>query len=556
MANLLTQLLQDQQRLQTEFARTVVQVSAAQQEARTVAKNAENTMQAAEAAKLATKALQSAGAVAEAENARTIASAFGVNIADANNLIVPTAAIARTAAERANNLVMKAEEGKQIDFLKNPLAAIGAMFTVPMYENAATDQAKVSLSASNRLVALNQGAQATIQTEQLLKRSVTAEVAAADAEAAKLASDLIVQALKEKNLRQGAQDAVALLTLNKDQVSLMFQANAAVNDAERLNLQRQQFKLSQQEFEWKSQERNRTQEEELQFVGTVNAGRQTMGLSPMTRGEISNYLKLGGEARGILEVFYKTGALKTATGITAYASDPVSSVIMLNTAGAKFEQGHPKNSIVDLVNNAQIEFRKTPQGQQAKPQDVIAGTNAVLATKVKSQLGNIVAGDGTNIYAALPFSNITDSLAVQQTELFGKLLKTQKDAGVIDIPPQQLFSQTAQMVSSGQMTIEQAASDFATYMKVAVELNNRTRDYGAFGLPRQKNYVTTLPRPPVPTGPFEHGAFMIPGFVTNPQVDLTNESEVLAALVRYRSAAALTPQNPHQEWLKRQGAAK
>lgn len=549
MANLLNQLLQEQQKLQTEFARTVVQVSAAQQEARTVAKNAENTMQAAEAAKLAARALQSAGAVAEAENARTIASAFGVNLADPNNLITSTATIARTAAERANEFVGAAEKAKQIKFTEDPIGAIGSLFTVPFYEEKAVDQAKVSLSASQRLVTLNQGAQATIQTEQLLKRSVTAEVAAADAEAAKLASDLIVQALKEKNLRQGAQDAVALLTLNKDQVSLMFQANAAVNDAERLNLQRQQFKLSQQEFEQRTRERQQTQEEEAQFIGTVNAGRQAMGLPPMTRGEISNYLKLGGEAKGIIEVFYKTGALKTATGITAYASDPVSSVIMLNTAGAKFEQGHPKNSIVELVNNAQIEFRKTPQGQQAKPQDVIAGTNAVIATKVKSQLGNIVAGDGTNIYAALPFSNITDSLAVQQTELFGKLLKIQKDAGVIDIPPQQLFSQTAQMVSSGQMTIEQAASDFATYMKVAVELNNRIRDYGAFGLPRQKNYVTTVPTPSI-LFPSASGFGDLTGITQIPQIDLTNESEVLAALIRYRSVASLNM--PTQ----RQGAAK
>jgi hypothetical protein len=518
--SLLSRIMQEQKAFQDQLSRTITQVQAASEKGRTEAVNTEQLMKARDAAAIAQKALTNAGAVAEAENARTIASAFGVNIADSNNLIVPTAEIARRNAAEANDFANKADAERNVNFFQDPIRSLASVFTVPYYEDAARVRATTSLNATARLNALNVGAQTTIKTEEMLKRGVTAEVAQKDLEVAAANAEIALQAFRETNRRQGMQDLVTLQQLNGQQLTALVQLNSVQNEAERLRLSREANALSRRQVELAMAEKLQTAQEQEAFTRTVNTGRAAMGLAPMARAEIKNYMSLGGEGKSLIETWYKTGVMRDSAGIVTFAPDPASAVTILNSAGAVFPEGHPKKPIIDFVNSAQIQFRQTVQGRTAtKPQEILAGTNTAALESTKQQAALIKPGDATNIYAALPFSVITDVAAVKETKLFAALLGPQKEAGIVDVTPQQLLSQTAQLVASGRLDLQTAASDFSMYMKAAIEANNAVRDYNAFGLPRQRTYRTNVE--------------LTPGQAPV-VIDLANDLEVSSILFRFQ----------------------
>ena len=477
-------------------------------------------------------AIAGAGELQTAKENRAAASAFGVNMADPTSLVVETATQAREAVARANREAAVAKSKSQISLAEDPLGAIAALFTVPFHTAQAGREAQMAADAATRLTLLNQAAQTQFRTNENLKRGVTEETIANKLETGVAAANLALMQLREQQMRSNIKDVTDVLALDKTKLDILFQSYQIGNEQERLQLAREGFALQRQKYEADLAKDQLEEDLFTDYLSNVNIGRAIYGLKPMTTNEFKVAVK-NPRSKAMIDQWYDSGSVKASTGVSNIATDPASSLVLLTQAGVRFNEGDPRKPVQDLLTRSTAEFRQSVAGQTAtKGEEILNGTNTVVAQRTTEQQRLIKPDDLTNIYSALPFASIVKNKAVQATSLYSTLLSPQEEAGVVDIPPHQIFSQTAQAVAAGTLKLEEAADGIVTYAKAAVSLNNEGRQYAAFGLPNQRAYPTSV-------------AISAAGQTAT--VDLTDSTQVTAALLRFRTnkqARDVSEQNP------------
>lgn len=522
MSAFLKQLMEQNQRLLNQTTGTGIAQKDLFSEINQLREQFLNTQETKNALAKSKVALDAAAELQVAEENRAAASAFGVNMDDPNNVVGATASIAREAVRNANTQVQTAEAKRNINLLDDPLGGIAAFFTVPMHEQEAGRQAQVALSASQRLSALNQAAQIQFKTNESMKRNVTVAAVNNAVEASVVAGTEAMLKLRENLMRTNVNDLVAVLQLDRAGLDLMMQAYEIQNNEERMQMARDAAAFQRAKHEKDLKDMRMADEAINALLKNVNMGRAVYGLPPMNEAEIRSYMQLGGKSKAMLDQWFDTGAVKIATGVGNIATDPASAQVLLTQAGVRYPEGDPRKQVQDLILQAQRDYKNTPQGKAAtKAEEVLGGINSTAYASAAKQATNIKPNDLSNIYAALPFGTVVKNKEVQQSELYTVLLKAQEQAGIVDISPDQIVSQTAALVAAGKISIESAASGISNYTKAAIAANNASRQYQAFGLPNQTTYKTVIKTSP---GGRED------------LVDLRDETQVTAALFKYQMA--------------------
>jgi hypothetical protein len=443
---------------------------------------------------IAKTALEAAAALQTAEENRAAAKAFGVNMDDPENVVVQTATIAREAVRKANTEVQKAEAKRNKPFGEDILGSIAAMFTIPIHEKTAVEETGVAASATQRLNQLNQAAQTQFRTNEAMKREVTQASVLNRVEEAVAKGAEAVAVLKQNNMRSNITDLIQVLSLNREGLAVLQQQYSNQLQAEQIARATEMYGLQRQEHELKLRQNKATEEEQRVFVDTVNAGRAVYNLPPMTLAEVNSYMRTGGKAKALMDQWYDSGALKKSTGISHIANNPAAAMVLFDQAGVRFPPGDPRGALQEFIELSAKQYKETLQGKAAtKPEEILTGVNSAALENAKQAHRLIKPGDASNIYGALPFASLVKSKTVQETPLYGAVLKAQEDAGIVDLPPERIFEQAAAAVATKKLTLEQAADSIADYAAVIMAYNNTYKNYRSVGLPSQTGYFTTVP---------------------------------------------------------------
>jgi len=466
------------------------------------------------------------------QNARKAASAFAINMDEANQMVVSMGQKFVTNATRAAELSDDIRKRSAVKPWEDPITWIGNQIVIPFQQEelqAATAAADI---AQKSIVAANNAVQEQAVTENAIKESITTETQAAQQRLfIKEAQEKLAQ-LQLQGIALNSGNLKAVYEMTSAQMDTYLKINNAFSSQQYLEMARQTHALNSARWSQELQDKKDVAAEEQNIADTVNAGRAALNLPPLPAKHIKQQLKMGGEVSKILQDNYITGAANRNSGTPIVGETPAKAaeIIVKSSAPLTTEQQGVKKFLIDATSTAATTIPPTID-VKGNPKAATDYVNKTIIDSANRQQKNIKTGDATNIYAATSLKAITGANDFKGTVYYDKVIAPLVSSGYDKVDPEDLVSKLSAAVQQGQIPFDQAVLGLAATFRGAVAVNNETRRYGMFGLPRQAGYSVTINTSfRSPAGTFGGGV------VATQTYNLTEPAQVSVLLSRHLAA--------------------
>jgi len=424
------------------------------------------------------------------QNARKAASAFAINMDEANQMVVSMGEKFVTNSKKALALAEDITKRQSVRPWDDPIGWIGNQIVIPFQEEELQAATQAAGIAQKTLVAANDAVQEQVVTENAIKESVTTETQAAMQRQLLRGAEENLAKLRLQGIALNSGNLKAVLEMTSTQMDTYLKINQVFNSQKYLEMAQQTHALNVVKWNQELKDRLEVTAEEASIADTVNTGRAALNLPALPAKHIKQQLKMGGEISKILQDNYITGSAIKSSGAPIIGESPAKAaqVIVQSQAPLTTEQQVVKSFVVGGVTEA---AGKLPPNVDAKanPKAAADYVNKQVLDAAKRQHNAIKTGDATNIYAASSLKAITAPKDIQESQIYQKILSPLIAAGYDKVDPDDLVSKTIAAIEQGQIDYNQGVLGLAVIFKSAKVMNNETRRYRMFGLPTQEKYT-------------------------------------------------------------------
>lgn len=503
--------------------------------------NADATLLNATAADTSTvqAAAGAAALVTQASRVR-VANTFSTNI-DATTEQYTQLSQAANQAQIDKDAALKDIQSKDsVSLFDDPIQYFTNQFTVN--QDIARHNAADALleSAQNRIDKINSQTESGLRIQNSISEPLTAASAAAATKIAASKALLDANRASQEGLSYNIQGVTAALNTSKEALGVQFQVQSARNTEQQIGISMANLRLSQQEFEFRKDAYldTRNDKEEQKRIGqsivdTVNVGRGSQGLAPLTdiNGKVLlSQLKVKGwdSLSGDLKLNYDAGLATQTAGIPVIGSSPSRAAQALSTLPVKLNPTQePVKQILSSASQevfAQLKKEEIAGGAKKDAAAIQDTYNKLAQAHTDTFAANIKPGDATNPYQIGSINQLAaNSPTIQALPVYQKVFDPLVKAGVQLSDPSQIFGAVSDAVTKGTITHNEAL-ELTTIYQVGVKTNLAMRNLPAFGLVPRLSYNTSL----------ETNAGI---FNSNKIVDLTKPDALSRALVSRNAAA-------------------
>lgn len=428
---------------------------------------------------------------------------LGTNLADASEIVSGLADTIRSEYAKKDAALQRIQEKQSVSILDNPLEYIFNQLTIND-DIAAHNAANNRLSAAqDQLTKVNALTQATTQTQEAFKESVTAATMQAANE--NIANNATIQAnaARVQGLVYNAQGIQAALNAPKEALSVMFSVNGAKNAEEQISLAQQHLELARQEFDWKKEEKEKGKQADDYFINRINEGmRLRMGdaaelIVPGSAKatQVLSLLKSNSPAGKIYSEDYLIGEQSAISGTKVLATSPARAIELMHTVPMNLPaSASPVKALLDQAMNDMLAESKLPNSRVdiKNPASREAYLNNRTQELLNEQAKNIKPGDAENVYNIGPMGTLLKSSpTLQKLPVVQKLLLDAMEAGVDLNNPNSVFANVAQSVKDGKLTYAEAL-ELTTVYSVGVSTNMEAKQFVALGITPKFSYNTQI----------------------------------------------------------------
>lgn len=441
-----------------------------------------------------------AGEMAANANNREAATAFGVNMDSANQVVTMLGARAIEQLGRVVALQDSIAAKNQMRITEDPLGFLYAAATINQ-DAAELDKAAKQFDVTLSMFAkLNAATQTQTQTNNAIATKITAESAQAAAALAKAEWELKVKELEHRNLGIGITSYTALMNANQQQLQNSITAYQLMSTEENRAFQREQAAMLRDQRKAELERKLKDEKAEQDIVDTVNKGRAILGLNTLEAGKIMQLMRMPGSFGEALRNQYNVGANFQATGKAFFGATPGEAAVLIASSSAPLDPH--KKKVYDFIVNSLNQVRQANPDLSKDPKAVNDELNKFLFgkkdkdKKVKGEVEKssdmIKPGDNSNIYQAPPFSDVSSQADVKSTPFFKIVLEPLKVAGTVELTPDDMLSKGVAAIVNKQLRPEDVVDGIVRYFNAAVVMNNQMKNYEAFNIPVQASFKTPI----------------------------------------------------------------
>lgn len=484
-----------------------------------------------------------AGAAALVTQASRVKAAniFGTNLSSSAEQITSLSQAADAAQTAKDEALKSIQQKDSVSLFDDPIQYFTNQFTIN--QDIAKHNAADALlqSASDRIQQINANTQSTIQTQNAISEPLTAASAAAATRIAATKSLLDANKAKQEGISYNVQGITAALNTSKEALGVQFQVQNARNTEQQIGISLQHLELSKEEFNQRKQVYEDANLFAKSVADTVNVGRTTLNLPPLTEGNGKTLLAAirtkGFEGlTGDLKTSYESGLATQAAGIPLIGASPAKAAQALATVPS-IQLNPTQLPIKNLLSSASQEVAaalspegalktKNPALQGLDKKDtagIQAAYNIVVQAKLDTYAKDIEPGAASNPYQIGSINQLAaNSPTIQALPIYQKLFAPIVKSGVQLSEPSQIFSLVSDAVQKGTISHNEAL-ELSTIYQVGVKTNLAMRNLPSFGLIPRLSYNTSL----------EINAAV---FSSNKIVDLTKPDALSRALVSKNAA--------------------
>lgn len=480
----------------------------------------------------------------------------GVNLKGQSEVLTALSSAAADAQTRKDAALAEIQRKDSVGFIDSPLEYLMNQFTVNSdiaKHNIANAQLE---SAQNRIMAVNQAAQTTIQTQNAINEPLTAASMEASARSAAVTATIAAKNAQIQALSYGTKGIEFALNAKKEVLALGFQEQSAKNAAIHTEIALQQLEQSKIEFsarqeEYAAKRDDREEQKQLgqSFIDTVNLGRVALlGASAPAIDDMSGKMMLAtlkskGKLSDQMQTFYDAGERTRLAGVPMLGTTPAQAATTIRTVNPQLNstQGPIKALLgaaaTDTVNAIQAAESGLP-GKNANP--IFAGLNSKdAASKETAYNGRaqqilegysavVKEGASDNPYQIASINQLAaNSSTVQALPVYQKVFAPLIKQGTqLALNDPRILSLVGDAVSKGTITHAEAL-ELTTIAHVGVTANLAMRNFPGFGLVPSRSYNVS-----VETAPHAFNSTEI--------VDLTKADALSRALIKSQSAVLST----------------
>lgn len=493
----------------------------------------------------------------EVENAiRKTAVQLGTDLADSTGLQAELSRryLEGKAEQRAALDVIN--QKKAVSFFDDPLGYIMAQFTIDddiqrhNAANAKAQQAAVQIEESNKLLDARAIAaarqKATVSAASVEAAAVAAGNVARVAEQEAIRAGLVANSTSIQNIinlrvtdmqmaATGYDAAVKQANLGIAQAQLKLSQEAAVRDAERLQLSREEA----------SRAAERAKREGIIFDQTQAAGNYVRDMvvlgyqklypnqpdkwevpnSPKMIGLMTGKIPLDGELKAAFELGILNSKVDPSGRTRILAATPVDALKILQY---RPELSPDAKSTVQLMTDALESAKKTPAYKTAEAAKNLPGMEAAVNAEIQrvfQEKSALVSGPDNPYYlpsidAIVKMSpNLKTAVEKGQFPAYSKVVAPLAAAGVDVSDPSKVFSAFVNLIQKGEVSLNQGAIELATIYKQGQRVNIESKQMLNLGLTPLESYKVKINT----------------GGMFNDTVDMANPNEIIRAALRLQA---------------------
>lgn len=480
------------------------------------------------------------------------ANLMGANLRDSGEVLTKLSDTAAAASDRKQAAALEIERKRNIKFTDDPLGFIAAQFSV-QGDIASHNAANLVLRDSeSRIAAVNNAAQTTMQTQAAISEPLSAAAMQASSRNAAVEATIAAKNAEIAALNYGAKGIEFALNASKETLALGFQAQAAKNSSESLELSRQRAEQDKVEFKFRQEEYAQRREDRIEatqigqsVVNSINLGRKALlGPNAENMDDISSKMAIAtlkgkGELSTEMNKFYQAGERVKLTGGVSYGNTPAQAADTLQKLPVSLNptQTAVKNILGQAASDTNAGLKASASGTAGKDanpifvgvdskntQAVEAAYNARTQQIMSGYDKNIRPGDVDNPNQIASINQlVANSPTVAALPVVQKvLLPLMKQGTQLELNDKRVMSMIGDAVSEGRITHKEAV-DISTVAHVGVLANIAMRNFKGFGITPSYSYNTKVE---TNTG----------GWSQDETVDITKPDAVSRALIKMQAA--------------------
>lgn len=391
-----------------------------------------------------------------------------------------------------------------VKFMDDPVGYIKAQLNMKDHIEQADLAIRRQNSVQNSLMFAQSQTQSAVQTATALAatRSDITVQATLEGTAATMNSALAKERVNNAGIQmQGIQQ---LAGMSVSEINVLSTGVSAVNQAQQLEISKANLANSTKALGLQMQEKlerianKQADRAELEgLADIVRKGGAALGFDNVSAFPTAKIVQLLNLKDSHMQDFLKAGMQTEAAGtpVVSLNAGETARVVSQTSAPLRKEQSALKSFFSEVWTKA-----ASPEAGLAGKYDntdvlqVTRASNGLAIQSANEQQTNIKKGDTTNIYAAPPLDTVFAVPAIQNSELYKRVFAEQMVAsGLKEFDPQQLVSLTTEAIKRQKISYNDAAVGLQAVFGTAKEINNRTKNYAGFGLPKQMGFRTQVP---------------------------------------------------------------
>lgn len=448
------------------------------------------------------------------QSAQREATALGTNPDESTEIITKLSKQWVAATENAIAKKQDLEDNLSVKFTEHPLTWLGNQFALEGTAQAADAAASKQQLIQNALINSQSLTQSFVVTANALKSTKTAATVQATLEGAQATIDENVAQTKLRNAGINIQGIQALDSISLQQLNALSIGSNVKNQAAQLDIAKQHLKIAQTSMEAaiadrldRKEIRDADRADNESLAGMVRKGMSIAGFSDaaiqVPTNKVIQMLRMTKDDKEApYQKYLRMGMMSDSMNhpVVSENAGQSAALVALNGAPLQPTQESIRNFLKDTWNTTAAGDMSIvgPNGKRydynnKKVSEVIEATNIKAGAEALKQMGNIKAGDNTNIYAPPPLDSVLDLPAIKNSELYKKVFQPQQAAGGLkEFKPDQLVGLTVQAIRNGTISFRDGADGLQGMFSAVPAINNRTKNYIGLGLPMQTGYKTAI----------------------------------------------------------------
>ncbi len=398
--------------------------------------------------------------------------------------------------KEANLKLESIKEMQSVSFLDDPLGYISNQLDMP---KVIQDYNLTAVQANGALRVVNDINSTLTNEAQANKATAVTQNTATVAAAARLAANsynLQANQAEYKALGLQAEANKVIDSGNATQVNMLLKQYEVINSEEARGRQKLEYDIQRKRFDQWEAERKDTMESKQYVRGLISTGMGVLGMKQPDDNTINAYEQAykTPEGRKNMQHIIDAGMRKLATGMSIIGGSPAESLYTVAAVGdySKGKEYAPAIAAIKTVAD-QLIADKTKNLDPRKPDTFKPALNAAMGTITKQWN---LDPENSPVFKAPTVERMAQVDVVANTAWFKEVIAPSllaakaNNATVPPMPAKAMYAQTMEAVSSGKLSIEQAALGISTYYSMATKVNAIKN--GVVGIGPQEGYKVNL----------------------------------------------------------------